>query len=147
MLRMTILSVGLVLALSPLASAQVKLEHKVQAGSTSTVEATQRFEQKLTIAGMDTETNSEVRTVTKTTAGQRDGLGMLRVENKPDSMQISMTVMGSNYFFDSVNPDNAGTSALEMLRDLHKALSRRTSTTVFDKDNRVDSITSDQDVL
>jgi hypothetical protein len=58
-----------------------------------------------------------------------------------------MTVMGANYFFDSANPDNAGTSALETLRELHKALSRRTTTTVYDKQNRVDSITSDQDVL
>ncbi len=147
MFRMTILSLALVLALSPLASAQVKLEHKLQEGSTFTSELTQSFEQKLSIAGMDTETNSQVQTVVKSSVGQRDGVGMLRVEQKPQSLQISMTVMGSNYFFDSANPDNAGTSALEMFREVHKALAERTSTTVYDKANRVDSIVSEQDVL
>jgi hypothetical protein len=147
MSRATLLSACLVLILTALTSAQVKLEHKLPEGASFTVENTQRVDQKLTIAGMDTETSADVRTVTKSTVGKRDGVGMVRVENKPESLVISMTVMGSNYFFDSANPDNAGSSALEMFRDLHKAISRRTSTVVYDKDNRVDTVINDQDVL
>jgi hypothetical protein len=147
MFRTLCLSAVLIVAISQVATAQVKLERKLQEGSTYTTEISNRFEQKLTIAGMDTETSSEAKSVSQSTVGKRDGIGMLRVEDKVQSLQVNMTVMGANYFFDSANPDNAGTSAFEMLRELHKALSRRTATTVYDKDNRVDSITSDQDVL
>jgi len=147
MLRTLVCAFCLALLFSPLASAQIKLERKLVDGSTYTTDAVQRFEQKLTIAGMETETSSESKSTVKSTVGQRDGLGTIREESKPLSLQVNMTVMGANYFFDSANPDNAGTSALEILRDVHKALTRRTTTIVYDKDNHVQSIESDVDVL
>jgi hypothetical protein len=147
MSRIASLAVCLILLLHSFASAQVKLERKVAEGSTYTVERVIRFEQKLSIAGMDTETSNETRVTAQSTVGQRDGLGMLRVEEKIQALQVNMTVMGSNYFFDSANPDKAGTSALEILRELHKALARQTTTIVYDKDNRVEAVSSDQDVL
>jgi hypothetical protein len=58
-----------------------------------------------------------------------------------------MTVMGQNYSFDSASPDTKGASALEVLRDIHKALAKRTSTTTLDKTGRVLAIEHDQDVL
>jgi hypothetical protein len=55
--------------------------------------------------------------------------------------------MGQNYSFDSASPDTKGTSQLEALRDVHKALAKRTTTTILDKMNRVYAIEADQDVL
>jgi hypothetical protein len=140
MLRKILVSAGIVLALTTATSAQVKLERKYADGASYTAETTGRVEQKLTIAGMDTETNSETRTTVKATIGKRDVGGMLRIEQKIEAMQISMAVQGQNYSFDSANPDNKGSSQLEILRDIHKALARRVSTTVLDKDNRVYAI-------
>lgn len=147
MLRTATLALGLVIASGLSAFGQVKLDRKIPEGATLTVESTSRIEQKLTIAGMDTETASDTKSVVKAVSGKRDAAGMLRVEEKPESMQISTTVMGQNYFFDSANPDTAGSSALEVLRPLHKALSRSTTVKNYDKDNRLQTIEQDQNAL
>ena len=147
MLRKTIVSACLVLGLSTASFAQVKLERKYHEGTTESAEATSKLEQKLSIAGMDTETNVETRSTIKATVGKRDAGGLLRVQGKIESLQITMGVQGMSYFFDSANPDNKGGSALEVLRDIHKALAQQTTTTIFDKDNKIYAIESDQDVL
>jgi surface antigen len=147
MLHKTLATVCLVLGLSTTAFAQVKFERKYPEGSTYTAETTNRIEQKLTIAGMEIDTAADTRTAVKATVGKRDVGGMLRIQEKIESLQINTTVMGQNYSFDSASPDTKGTSPLEVLRDVHKALARRTTTTVLDKENRVYAIESDQDVL
>lgn len=147
MLYKTLVSTCLVLGLSTVAIGQVKLERKYLEGSTYTAETTNRIEQKLTIAGMETDTSSDTRTTVKATVGKRDVAGMLKIQEKVDSLQINTVIMGQNYSFDSASPDTKGSSPLEILRDVHKALSKRTTTTVLDKQNRVYAIESDQDVL
>jgi hypothetical protein len=69
--------------------------------------------------------------------GKRDADGKIRAEQKIESLRISVEVMGMTYTFDSANPDEKGGSPLEILRDVHKALASRTTTVVYDKDNRV----------
>jgi len=128
-------------------SAQVKLVRKFREGSTHSVEVATRLEQKLAIAGMDTETESDTRTSVKVTVGKRDASGVLRIEEKVESLQISTKVQGTDYVFDSANPDKAGGGALEVMRPVHKALSGRTTTTTYDKDNKITQIEFDQDVL
>src|SRR5688500_9228265 len=118
------------------AHSQVRLEYKLQDGQTSTQSMTSQIDQKLVIAGMDTTTNVESRATTKSTAGKRDGQGVLRVQEKIESMQVNMSAQGLQYSFDSANPDNTGTSPLEMLRPIHKALSKSATTIVYDKNNR-----------
>jgi hypothetical protein len=145
--RSTWIASCLLLALAATSFGQVKLERKMPEGATYTTEAVNRFEQKLTIAGMETDSEADARTVTKSTIGQRDAAGMLRVTDKIESMQISITAMGSNYVFDSANPDNKGNSSLEAVRDLHKALARQTTTTTYDNTNRVHKVELEQDVL
>src|SRR5262249_29796675 len=72
LLRKMLIAVGLVVVVCPPAFAQVKLERKVREGTTQTVEVSSRTEQKLTIAGMETDTSSDSKTVVKATIGKRD---------------------------------------------------------------------------
>jgi len=147
LLRRTFLTLSLFgLIISP-ASAQVKFERKIQEGSTITTDVTTRTEQKLTIAGMEIDTSSDSKINVKSAVGKRDDAGNLRVQEKITSMLISSKVMGSEYVFDSANPDKVSGSTLEMMRPLHKALCRRTTTTVYDKENKVSQVEDDQDVL
>jgi len=147
LLRKVLLTVGLVVAVCPSAFAQVKLGRKIREGTTHTVEVSSRTEQKLTIAGMETDTSSDSKTVVKATVGKRDDAGNLRVQEKIASLLINTKVMGSDYVFDSSNPDKVSGSALEMMRPVHKAMLRRTTTVVYGKDNKVSQIESDQDIL
>jgi hypothetical protein len=147
MLRKTHISVCIVLGLCTSAFGQVKLERKYTEGATYTAESTSRIEQKLTIAGMETDTSVDTRTVVKATVGKRDVAGMLKIQEKIESLNINMGIMGQTYSFDSSSPDVKGSSPFEMLRDVHKALSKRMTSTVLDKQNRVHAIESDQDVL
>jgi hypothetical protein len=146
-LRKTMLTLSLVTMMNSLAIGQVKLERKLQEGTKSTVDVTTRTEQKLTIAGMEIDTSSDSKVTVNSTVGKRDESGNLRVQDKVVSMLITSKVMGSEYVFDSANPDKVSGSALEMLRPVHKAVSRRTSTTVYDKENKITQIEYDEDVL
>jgi len=146
-LKKTLLTLCLALTSSSLASGQVKFDRKIEEGKTSKVESVSRSEQKLTIAGMDIETSSDSRTVVRATAGKRDADGNLRIEEKVDSLQISVKIQGTEYEFDSANPEKTGGSPLEMLRPVHKGAVRRTTTTTYDKDNKVADIQFDQDPL
>lgn len=151
-LRKIVLTAGLMTALSalalvPSAMAQVKLERKIQEGSTRISENVTRVEQKLTIAGMETETESDSRVTVKVTSGKRDDSGNIRVQEKIENMMIISKIQGTEYVFDSSNPDKTSGSALEMMRPVHKAMSGRTTTTVWDKDNKISQIEFDQDAL
>ena len=146
MVRRSILSATLILLVAGTASAQVRLEHKYLPG-THVAETTSKIDQKLSIAGMDTDTLAETKVKTTVTVGKRDGAGMVPIQEKIESMQVNTTVMGNQYTFDSAKPDEKGTSPLEILRDVHKALARRTTTTLMNKNNRVESIKDDNDVL
>ncbi|HEX3726570.1 MAG TPA: hypothetical protein VHV08_10025 [Pirellulales bacterium] len=126
---------------------QVTLEHKFAEGSTFTLEMVTKFEQKLTIAGMETDTNSDARAAVKTTVGKRDVEGKLRVQQKIDTLQVLVGVMGQNYTFDSANPDEKGTSPLEMMRSVHKALTGQVTTIVYDKSNRATAVERDENAL
>jgi hypothetical protein len=141
------LTFSLLAALASAAQAQVKLEHKVTESKTSKSEVTSRTTQKLTIAGMEIDTESESRTTVKSTAGKRDDNGQVKVAGKVEELQINVKLQGTDYVFDSSNPDKAGSSPLEILRPLHKATMQRITTTTFDKNSRVANIEFDQDPL
>jgi hypothetical protein len=96
---------------------------------------------------METDTESDSRTTVRVTTGKRDDSGNIRVKEKVESLMISSKIQGTEYIFDSSNPDKASGSALEMLRPVHKALAGRVSTTVFDKEGKVVQVEFDQDPL
>jgi hypothetical protein len=147
MVRKSFVVAMMVLGLTPSAFAQVKLERKYKEGSTYSAESVSRIEQKLVIAGMDVDTSIETHTAVTSAIGKRDVAGMLKIQEKIDSLRINMSVMGQQYMFDSSSPNTTGSSPFEILRDVHKSLAKRTTTTVLDKQNRVYAIEADQDVL
>jgi hypothetical protein len=147
MLRRIVISSCAVLGLAATSFGQVTLEQKLTEGANYTTETSVKTEQKLTIAGMNVDTLGDVRTVSKSTVGKRDVEGKVRVQEKVESLQTSMTLMGLEYSFDSANPDEKGSSPLEFLRDVHKGMAKRTMTTIYDKSNRAVAVESDQDVL
>jgi hypothetical protein len=138
---------GLLTACCSPALAQVKLEHKLAESKTTRSEVTSRTTQKLTIAGMEIDTESDARTTVKVTTGKRDDGGHLKAQTKVEGLQLTVKVQGTDYVFDSSNPDNAGGSALEILRPLHKAILQRVTTSTHDKDNKIVQIEFDQDPL
>jgi hypothetical protein len=146
-LRKIVLTFSLMAALAAPALAQVKFERKFQEGATRTSEVTTRVEQKLTIAGMETETESDSRITVKSTTGKRDDSGNIRVQETITGLMITTKVQGTEYVFDSSNPDKTSGSALEMMRPLHKLMAGRTSTTVFDKENKIAQVEFENDPL
>ncbi|MBI3866150.1 MAG: hypothetical protein HY290_30085 [Planctomycetia bacterium] len=147
LLRRTVLTLSLLGLCAAPALAQVKFERRIPENSTRIAEQTTRTEQKLTIAGMENETESDSRVTVKITVGKRDDSGNIRVQEKIESLMITTKIQGTEYMFDSSNPDSKGGSALEMLRPVHKAMAKRTSTTVFDKEGKVTQVEFDQDPL
>ncbi len=129
------------------AGAQTKLEHKIQPNSTFKAESVVKIDQKLNIAGMDVVTNVEVFSTAKFSVGQRDDNGRLPVETSVDALRISIKSAGSEYQFDSVNPDKEGGSPLEILRGVHKAIVRCKTKVIYDETNRVVAVESDKDAL
>jgi hypothetical protein len=96
---------------------------------------------------MEIDTESDARTTVKVTTGKRDDGGNLKVQTKVEDLQLTVKVQGTEYMFDSSNPDNTGGSALEILRPLHKAVLQRVTTSTHNKDNKVVQIEFDQDPL
>jgi hypothetical protein len=135
------------LAMTTSAYSQVRFERKVQEGGSYTTTVTAQIDQKLNIGGMETDTNVETRTTSKATVGKRDGSGMLRVRTTVESLQINMTAQGQQYSFDSANPDMKGTSVLEFVRDIHKAVAKSVTTIVYDQNNRVHAVEPEQNLL
>lgn len=147
MLRRTLFTFSLLAGISAPALAQVKFERKIQEDSTRVSEQVTRVEQKLTIAGMENDTESDSRVTVRVTAGKRDGSGNIRIQEKVESLMITTKTQGTEYVFDSSNPDKTSGSALEIMRPVHKAMSGRTSTSVFDKDGKIIQVEFDQDPL
>lgn len=146
-LRKVALAFCVVGAISAVAHGQVSLQRKFKEGSTRTVDVTTNLDQTLVFGGMNSEVSSETRLVVTSNYGTRDSAGQLRIDETINSMQVNTKIMGSEYAFDSANPDSAGSSLLEILRPIHKAISGRKTTTVYDKNNAIVSIDFDQSVL
>ena len=126
---------------------EVRLERKLNEGGVYTTEVKGGIDQTLTIAGMDIETNVQTHTVSTSRVSQRADDGTVRVKEKVDSLQINMGGTQGDYSFDSGNPDDKGSSPLEMLRPIHKVLANRVHTVIYDEDNRVKDIETDEDFL
>lgn len=127
------------------AFADVKLEYKYKENSSYESETAVNMEQTLSIAGMDNKSTVEAKTRTRHEIGERDFAGKLKVKDKIQSLQTTINAAGSDYFFDSANPDNAGTSMLEFMRGIHKDLLHNSTTFTYDKDGSVSKIEFEKD--
>jgi hypothetical protein len=147
MLRRILIVAVIVLGFCSVGMGQATLERKFVEDSSYHAQAAQKLQQKLTVAGMEIDTNSESKSVSKITLGKRDVEGKLRAEQRVESLQVMIGVMGQTYNFDSANPDDKGTSLLETVRDVHKALVKQTTTIVYDKNNRAVAVENDQEII
>lgn len=145
--RLNFLALSLTLLLGAPALAQVKLERKIPEGKTYTVEENAKMAQKLTIAGMDVESSSDTQATSKVTTGKRDASGQIKLEEKVGTMQLQIKAAGSEYSFDSANPDKTGESTLEGFRKIHQVQARRKTTKTFDKENKLLKIEYDENAL
>jgi len=122
------------------AQAQVTLKHKFSPGRKYAAETTVQIDQTLTIAGMDIETKAETNVVQLATNEKPDENGNINVKTKLDSLRVSISAAGMDYQFDSKSPDDKGTSQLEMIRGIHKAIVGMESTVVYDAKGRVSEV-------
>lgn len=147
MMRRWLVVVVLVLGLPAICPAQVKLVRQLKENSESLVETSVKVQQSLKIAGMNQQTGSENRRLVRAKSGKRDDLGRLRIEEKIEEFEAHIEAPTGKYDFDSKSPDAAGTSALEQVRPLHKALLQQPVTMVYDKDDSVSGVEFDQQFL
>jgi hypothetical protein len=129
------------------AVAQVRLEHKFLENSSFTTETTANFDQKLSIGGTDIDTSNETSATIRSQVGAREADGRIRVVQKIEAMKATVEVMGQTYTFDSANPDDKGSTPLEVYRPLHKAVASHATTIIFDKSNRPVQVENDADLL
>ncbi len=118
-----------------MASAQVTLQRKFVEGSQYARSVDVRSKQTMSIQGMNLESSSQQNMVVRSTIGRRDADGVLRVENRVESMQQQIKAPGlGEVSFDSVNPEKATES---VLTPLLKAASQASWTLVLDRENQV----------
>lgn len=140
MIRATILTLCLFVAGSDPAPAQVTLQHKLAEGSKYHLEVESSIAQTLTLAGMEIDTSNRSQATTLVTVGKRDANRNVVAEHQVESMKVAIDAPGNSYQFDSANPDDRGGSALEVIRNLHKALAKRLTKITYDADNRVEKV-------
>ncbi|MBS0202127.1 MAG: hypothetical protein JSS49_04445 [Planctomycetes bacterium] len=135
------LALLLALACGP-AFAQVQLDLKYPAGSTSKVETTAKTHQILTLAGMDIETKSNTFTTTIRKVGQPDENGLVSIEEKIDVLQTEVDLPGGNKLqFDSANPDTkADNPLLEPIMERLRVSFKTPVTVVVDSMNKIKEV-------
>ncbi len=88
-----------------IASAQVTLELKYPEGTKHLVHTEGMSNQKMTLAGMAIDTKSTSFGIATTTIGKRDADGLLKLEEKVESLQVELSLPGGlSLRFDSTNP-------------------------------------------
>ena len=136
------LFVAVLLTGAAAAAAEVKLELKYTPGTTSTTQTESTTKQVLTLAGMDIETDVSQFLISTSTNGKRNADGTLAVIDKIDKLQSNLSLPGGiKLTFDSGDPDKKADNALlEPLLDVFRVMVKSQTTTLLDKDNRIQSI-------
>ncbi len=118
-----LLPVALVVGLTPMARAQVKLERKGFEGKTLTKESTSKIHQILNIAGQEVETDVEVVVTTSLAMGKRGTGDVIPITVKTEALRANMNLPGGmNISFDSAAPPAKDDSPLGFVIDLFRAL-------------------------
>lgn len=124
------------------AFAQVPLDLKYPAGSTSKVETTAKTHQILTLAGMDIETKSNTFTITSRTVGNPEDDGSLSIEEKVEVLQTEVELPGGTKLqFDSANPDKkSDIPQLEPIMERLRLSFKTPVTVVIDSTNKIKEV-------
>ena len=142
-------TVALVVGLTSVASAQVKLEHKFREGSDARFQVVTKTHQILDIDGMKVETRAEEVPTIRWTIGTRNPDGTLPVRQKLEAIRVHLELPGGlSVSFDSANPDaKPDNPELAMFTDIYKALVGMEVTFLLDKDNQVKAVEGAEKVL
>jgi hypothetical protein len=136
---------ALVLALLALtvsaANAQVELKPRLLEGK-STARQNVRFQQMLTLAGMDIPTKADVTMTMTTGIGPRAADGTVRMAQTMDRMQVKLDLPGGvNLEFDTEKPTPTSPLAeLQPMVEAWAAMKGATYTIVLDADNKVKAV-------
>lgn len=124
------------------AAGDVKLEFKYTPETTSTTHAESSTKQILTLAGMEFETDVSQFVISTSSIGKRNPDGTLAVVDKIDKLQSNLSLpAGLKLAFDSDDPDKkADNPLLEPFLDVFRVVAKSKTTTLLDKDDRIQSI-------
>jgi len=135
MFRASVVGSILLSCAASMASAQVTLQRKFVEGAQYSRSIDVRSKQTMSIQGMNLDSSSQQNMVVRSTVGKRDADGVLRVENRVETMQQQIKAPGlGEVSFDSVNPDKTAES---VLTPLLKAAAQATWTLVLDRKDQV----------
>ncbi len=135
------LLVGFLLC-STMASAQVTFEQKYSEGSKYVTNREAKSTQTLTLAGMGLDTKSLTFIVSTTNVGKRTADGLLKIEEKIDSLQSDISLPGGlSLQFDSANPDKkASIPQLEPILEVLRAVYQFPVTVELDSKSKIVSV-------
>jgi hypothetical protein len=138
-----------ILAWSPAAQAQVKLEYKFNEGSKTKTETRTKFHQVLTLSGMNVETESDQVVVSSSEVGKRQADGTLPMVQKIDTMRVQVKAQGQDLIsYDSANPpEKKDNGPFGFVVDMLKALVGSSYTVSLDKNNKFIGVEGIQQVL
>lgn len=122
--------------------AQERLVRKLTEGRKLVYQMESKFEQTLTLAGMDLETKSNVFMRLEQTTGPRSADGTIRETEKLLSLQVDLQLPGGiQVGFDSSNPDKpAPIAELEPVLKLFRVMSQTPTTMVYDQNNELKEV-------
>jgi hypothetical protein len=150
MFRPVVLATAFViLAWSPPAQAQVKLEYKFNEGEKTKTETRAKFHQILTLNGMNVESESEHAMTISSEVGKRQADGTLPMTQKTDAMRVNVMAQGMNLIsYDSANPpEKKNEGPLAFVVDMLNALVGSSYTISVDKDNKFIGVEGIQQLL
>jgi hypothetical protein len=132
----------LALVSSRTAQAQVKLEQKYTEGEKLKYKTTSKTHQKLTLMGMEIESNEERSVITSLSTGKRRSDGALPLERKVESFRAEMALPGGkNVTFDTADPNaKIDDPNFAFLADIFKLAGEVVYTVVLDEHNKVKAI-------
>jgi hypothetical protein len=145
---LAVLTASALVVCSP-ASAQVKLQPKLNEGSDVSYEVSVLTNQVLTIAGMEFKTSVDSGETHTTTTGKWNAEGIIPIKIKTDSQRLNLTVPGGGQllFDSSLNVAKTEQRELEPFIDMLRAMAGSTYTLLVDRKGEVTGVEGVQDIL
>jgi len=139
--RAAVLSMIVGSCLASTASAQVKLEYKFKEGTSTTQKATVKYQQVLSINGMDMESETDLESNSTQSIGKRAADGALPILNKLNSVKLHVTAGGQTYDIDTADANaKFDLPQLEAAHKILKAVVEAPYTILLDDKNQFKSV-------
>ena len=143
MTRHARLALLLILATPLVATAQVTLKIQIPDNWSATTTTTAKTAQVLSIAGMDIETNTAQKVITKEQAGTRDPTGIIQVNSVIEAMKTKSSFPGGvEIVFDSTRENTPAGTQFDVMLDLYKVMASSKISKKYNKQSRCVSLTN-----